>query len=853
MCRTFLLLTVLATVVVADEAVFDFHSVRGRQSKPAMDGRYEGEDLTLNGTSRIQGMKHYGTKWSGDAHLLWDGVEGESMNSIFYLPDSGTYELTLALTVAPDYGIFDFRLNDQVLEEGIDLYFKSVDQLPVIKIDQLKLQKGDQRVQFTLKGGNRNAVRFRKTKFLLGVDYLQLRRLNPPDEVPAVGATRVADKVEPLTQRALQTEFRQHCWNCHGAEDPEGGLDLTKLNSPARLLEEIATTRKIRNALARFQMPPRDSPAPQDQRRAEMVAALDSVIDDYLAAHVTETPVTMRRLNRYEYNNAVRDLLQLKGDIYPLPEKTIRAGRPYFDPASGHFPHVIQVGNRTLGKNQVERQILTGVSPFSIDLQAEGGFNNRGEDLSVSPLLLETFLTLGQSILNSPEFDDYCRITPTLFRTEQLTKAEQTGIARERLRPFLTKAFRQRVSENVLDRYVQFFDAQVTQGHTFSQAMKSVVAAVLASPRFIYLSESSADSLPLTELATRLSFFLWSTIPDDELLQLALDGSLARPDVLDAQVIRMLEDPRCQSLSLNFARQWMRLDQLITAVPDFDRYPRYYSRIGCEQWKFGLQTMIEPLLLFESIMVEDRSIMLLIDSRYSYRSDELQSWYKDDQPFAGRENRNRFNTNQQAYRRRELKTRREGGLITTAATLTMTSAPLRTSPIVRGAWVATVIFNQPPPPPPDDVPPIEADEQEIEANGLTLRQRLVQHQVNQSCAACHSKIDPLGFALENFDAVGRWRDNYQSGLKIDATGTLFGTEQFTDVVSLKDAILKNPEWFFRAFSEHLLSYALGRELEIGDRPAVDQIVSRAIADHGQFSTIVKEVVRSQPFRNYVRQ
>ena len=129
----------------------------------------------------------------------------------------------------------------------------------------------------------------------------------------------------------------------------------------------------------------------------------------------------------------------------------------------------------------------------------------------------------------------------------------------------------------------------------------------------------------------------------------------------------------------------------------------------------------------------------------------------------------------------------------------------------------------------------------------------MQHQVNQSCAACHSKIDPLGFALENFDAVGRWRDNYQSGLKIDATGTLFGTEQFTDVVSLKDAILKNPEWFFRAFSEHLLSYALGRELEIGDRPAVDQIVSRAIADHGQFSTIVKEVVRSQPFRNYVRQ
>ena len=140
------------------------------------------------------------------------------------------------------------------------------------------------------------------------------------------------------------------------------------------------------------------------------------------------------------------------------------------------------------------------------------------------------------------------------------------------------------------------------------------------------------------------------------------------------------------------------------------------------------------------------------------------------------------------------------------------------------------------------MPPIEADEQEIEAKGLTLRQRLLQHQVNQSCAACHSKIDPLGFALENFDAVGRWRNNYQSGLKIDASGTLFGTERFEDVIGLKDAILNNPEWFIRAFSEHLLSYALARELEIGDRPAVDQIVSRAMTAHGQFSTIVKETM-----------
>jgi len=183
----------------------------------------------------------------------------------------------------------------------------------------------------------------------------------------------------------------------------------------------------------------------------------------------------------------------------------------------------------------------------------------------------------------------------------------------------------------------------------------------------------------------------------------------------------------------------------------------------------------------------------------------------------------------------------------------MTSAPLRTSPIVRGAWVATVIFNQPPPPPPDSVPPIEADDKVIEASGLTLRQRLVEHQVNPSCIACHSRIDPLGFALENYDAVGRWRDRYSPELAIDASGTLFGTARFQDIVGLKDAILDHPDWFLRAFSEHLLSYSLGRELTLSDSPAVEEIVARVSADHGQFTTVVRSIVQSHPFRFQVRQ
>jgi hypothetical protein len=396
------------------------------------------------------------------------------------------------------------------------------------------------------------------------------------------------------------------------------------------------------------------------------------------------------------------------------------------------------------------------------------------------------------------------------------------------------------------------------RGESFQQAMKSVVAGILASPRFLYIIERKRDATkeePLTphELATRLSFFFWSSIPDEELLEKARSGDLVKPGVYVAQVKRMLEDRRSKALAENFARQWLRLDQLITAVPDFDRFEIYYSRRGCEQWKFGLQTMVEPLLLFESIMVEDRSIMLLVDSNYSYRSDELQSWYKDEVPFGKRANRDRFNTEAQSYRRRTLDTRREGGVMTSTAALTMTSSPLRTNPIRRGAWVATVIFNKPPPPPPDVVPEIESDDAVIEATGQTLRQRLIAHQENQSCISCHRKIDPLGFALENYDAIGRWRDNYSSGLAIDATGELFGKLKFKDVVGLKDILLENPEWFMRAFSEHLLSYALGRELDLSDKPAVDQIVRQVIAEHGKFSTVVSEIASSYPFLHKTNQ
>ena len=862
---------------------FDFHSVRGRDPVASKNGRYEGElHLATGPGSRTQSMDHYGTDWSGDAHLLWEGEPGDSFRTSFDTRKPGRYQIRIRLTKAPDYGRFEIRLNETKISgsksRGVfDLYSDRVELDVIRDLGEHTLPAGRQSLEFRLTGSNPRAVRFRKTMYLLGIDYIELTAASSsisrpdlnsqPNLKPDGEAERPSNRVSvsPISTvtasdlvPAIRT-LRAHCHSCHDGEDASGNTDLAALKTPGDFRQQLTVTQKILDVVSRREMPPAEESPLKASDLEALTSVLSRLVRKELTDHPRHSPTVMRRLNRYEYSNSVRDLLDLRGDIYPLPEKVVRSSSPYFQPSSGRFPDAVSVGNRTLGKNQVEKQILTGVSPFAIDLQAEHGFNNRGEQLSISPIFIESVLQLAQSIVNAPEFPAYCSSYKSLFLFDRGLSGkllEEAG--RTRIQPILNHAFRRDVDQQTLDRYVEFFLTEAERTGDPQFAMSRTIAAAISSPRFLYIVESNASTdaakqLDAFELATRLALFIWSSLPDAELLAAARSGRLLTDSGLTQQINRMLENPRSRALAENFARQWLRLDQLITAVPDFERFPEYYSRIGCEQWKFGLQTMIEPLLLFESIIVEDRSIMLLIDSNYSYRSDELQSWYSDKLPFQNRENRNRFNTNMQGFRRRSLADRREGGVITSAATLTMTSSPLRTSPITRGAWVATVIFNQPPPPPPDAIPEIEADDRAIESLGVTLRQRLKQHQSNQSCASCHSKIDPLGFALENYDAVGRWRDSYQSGLPIDASGQLFGQSTFDDAVGLKDSILSNPEWFMRAFSEHMLSYALGRELDLNDRVTVDGILKQVVRDHGQFSTVVKAIVLSNPFRSKVRQ
>jgi hypothetical protein len=253
-----------------------------------------------------------------------------------------------------------------------------------------------------------------------------------------------------------------------------------------------------------------------------------------------------------------------------------------------------------------------------------------------------------------------------------------------------------------------------------------------------------------------------------------------------------------------------------------------------------MDMMMEPLLLFETVLIEDRSVLELIDSNYTFRSARLSKWYGD------APNGKLGGPVTIRFTRQSVNDRRYGGLITNGAVMTMTSGPLGTKPITRGAWVAGVIFNSPPPPPPAEVPPLP-EEKEVD-DSLTLRERFADHRERADCAGCHEKLDPLGFALENFDPVGRWREKYHNGREVDASGTLFRSHKFSNIIEFKDAILKEKNRFVRGLAGHLLAFGLGRELNPSDSLALDEIVESVEGENYSMKSLIHAVVKSKPFR-----
>jgi mono/diheme cytochrome c family protein len=410
--------------------------------------------------------------------------------------------------------------------------------------------------------------------------------------------------------------------------------------------------------------------------------------------------------------------------------------------------------------------------------------------------------------------------------------SEEVSCATRIITTLARRAYRRPVEQAEVARLVAVYETGRKSG-SFDAGVERALRAILASSKFAFRVEREpAGGAPGTpyplgdfDLASRVSFFLWSSIPDDELLDVASRGQLADPTVLERQVRRMLADPRSRTLVDNFAGQWLQLRNLRASIPDQNEFPDFDDNL-----RQAFQRETE--LLFESIIREDRNVVDLLTADYTFVNERLAKHYGIPNIYGSQ------------FRRVTLADDERKGLLGKGAILMVTSHPDRTSPVVRGKWILDNVLGTPPPPPPGNVPPLE------DSRGTkprTLREQMEAHRANPVCANCHKLTDPLGFALENFDAVGAWRTR-DAGAIIDASGQLIDGTPVEGIVTLRQALLQRPEFFVGTFAEKLLTYALGRGLEYYDRPAVRAIVREAGRNDYRFSAVVLALVRSTPFR-----
>lgn len=440
-------------------------------------------------------------------------------------------------------------------------------------------------------------------------------------------------------------------------------------------------------------------------------------------------------------------------------------------------------------------------------------------------------------------------------------KEEQTRVSvsrppHERLAAFIERAFRRNVTDEEVNRFHALYEAE-RKTKPESESMKTAVAAVLASPSFLFIEANGIAGpekvAPLedAELATRLAYFLWASTPDDELLQLAKAGKLHEPTVLEAQTRRLLRDVKSRELSESFAVQWLRLDQLYTSKPDRDLFKSFYSGPQGKATLHGA-ALVEALLLFETVLAEDRSILDFISPDYTWLNPGLAKLY--DIPLgedavvtasAGDGNRELKKKNDlgSQWRRVKLADANRGGFMAMSAPMVVTSLPFRTSPVKRGTWLLETIFNRPPTEPKVAFA-IENDTKEA-AQQMSIREKFEAHRSKAACYSCHIRLDPPGFALQRFDPIGAW----DAGA--DAKSEWQG-RPFDGPAGFKALLAQDPHEFTRGFIEHLLSYAINRPLEIYDMPTVERIEQVAKADGWKFSRLIVEIVKSYPF-NHVRQ
>jgi hypothetical protein len=580
--------------------------------------------------------------------------------------------------------------------------------------------------------------------------------------------------------RDVRPVLEKHCIGCHGERKPKAGVNLSKFKDDRAVKQDPDLWTRVVEVVGEHVMPPKEKPAPTDLEREQFLGTVQAMLDA-IAGIRDPGPGPIQRLTRDQYNNTVRDLLGV--DSHPA-------------------------------------------DAFPADGGGGEGFDNNASTLFVAPILMEKYLAAASAVLDQADPARFLTACPD-------AETSSSEAARQCIERFTSLAFRRPATLAEITRLMRLFERASRQGASFDSAVQQALRGVLVSPHFLFLIEQKQERdgpyrIGEYELASRLSYFLWSSMPDDELFALAANGTLHDTVVLERQVRRMLADRKARAFAQSFAGQWMRVASLATAAePDRRRFPEYTPELR--------DAMIEEsIVFFHNLLREDRSLLDLIGADYVYVNELLAKHYG----FTG--------VTGPGFRRVRVQDSNRGGVLGMAAVLTLTSYPRRTSPVLRGKWVLEELLGTPPPPPPPMVKVLTQDDRP--RNGMNFRQRLEKHRSDPNCASCHAKLDPPGFALELFDPIGRWRTEI-SGEKIDAKGELQKGQTFEGPAELKALLLKEKkDLFLRNITQRMLSYALRRGLEYYDGPTVKQIVEAVQANDCRSTVLVTEVVKSLPFQ-----
>jgi mono/diheme cytochrome c family protein len=606
----------------------------------------------------------------------------------------------------------------------------------------------------------------------------------------STAATAALDPAKASFLKDILPLLEDHCYACHGDGQTKGGLALDEFQTEKDVHHGYKIWEQIRKLVAAGEMPPEGRKNRPDGKERDLLAgwARHSLDNFYRTAPPDPGRVTVRRLNRNEYNNVVRDLLFVD-----------------FQPAND-FP-----------------ADDTGY-----------GFDNIGDVLSTSPLLMEKYLDAAEAIASAAVMIPKKNGEVTAFQKEYftlpLTKEAEETVFKGFVTTFMRRAYRREVRTDEVDRMMAVSKAVVDKGAPFDARVQVVIQGVLVSPHFLFRWElDGAPSDPKAirrlneyELASRLAFFIWSSGPDDRLLDLAAKGVLRKQ--LKAEVHRMLADPKAEALVRNFSGQWLQLRNLDIVRPDKSLFPTYTHKLRDDMRR-------ETELLFADVLRGNRPLTELLTARYSFVNGRLAALY------------GLSNVRGDEFRKVALKGNTRAGVLGHASVLTLTSDPNRTSPVKRGKYVLDNILGTPPPPPPPNVPELE-EAGEIKG---TVREQMAKHSTNAVCASCHKKMDPIGFAFENFDAIGRYRTE-DNGAPVDAGGQLDSGESFKNAAELRAIFAtKKSDLFIRCVTEKMLIYALGRGLEYYDKRPVDKIIERLDGNDDRSFHLVMGIVESLPF------